>query len=461
VRSNITLDLGLRWEFYKPLEGIQGKGTLSNYDPTTNTLRVAGYGNTTNSLNIKNYYKNFAPRTGATWRLDEKTVVRGGFGASAIPFPDNRYAFNFPVKQNYVGALVNGFQRAGSMAQGFPDPVLANIPADGVLPVSGSLLNSTYDVIPPTLHEGTLRSWNVAFQRQLPYGFTADIAYVGSRGVNLVMDVDLNASQVYGSGNNGRPQFAQFGRSGTTRQRSNLGKSRYNGLQLKVDRRFINGLLVTNSYTFGRSMDLANENTGIGTPIDFNQSWARSDTDRTHNYVATAVYELPLGPKKRWLSEGTLGKIIGGWQLSGLFIAQSGLPLSITASGASLNTPGTTAYANLNGQNTILGGLGPGLLYFDPTVYSQPAAATQGNMKRHGGPDGPGFWEWDSSLFKRFSVGGNRYAEIRVDSYNVTNSVRWGNPNTGFSTATGNTFGQINGTTGSQRTFRFGARFTF
>ncbi|HYT75385.1 MAG TPA: TonB-dependent receptor, partial [Vicinamibacterales bacterium] len=81
IRSNITLDLGLRWEFYKPLEGILGQGTLSNYDPSTNTLQVAGYGSTSNALNVKNYYKNFGPRTGASWRLDEKTVIRAGYGA--------------------------------------------------------------------------------------------------------------------------------------------------------------------------------------------------------------------------------------------------------------------------------------------------------------------------------------------------------------------------------------------
>ena len=473
VRSNVTLDLGLRWEYYHPLQGIQGTGALSNYDPTTGTLNVAGYGATSESLNIKNYYKNIAPRTGVTWRLNEDTVVRAGYGASAIPFPDNRYAFNFPVKQNYNGSLVNGFQNAGSMAEGFPTPALANIPQNGVISVAGPLLNSTYDVIPNTLHEGTLQSWNIALQRQLPYGFTADVAYVGSKGSDLVMDVDLNSSQIYGSGNNGRPEFGPYGRSGTSRERSNLGKSRYNGLQVKVDRRFLNGLLVTNSYTFGRSMDLAQENGTIPTPLNFNQSWARSDTDRTHNYVASAVYELPWGPKKRWLSEGTLGKILGGWELSGLFVGQSGLPLTITASGTLLNTPGTTAFTNLTGANSVLApapgstipaasfGLGPGLLYFDPSVYSQPAAGTQGNMQRHSGPDGPGYWEIDSSLFKRFSLGGTRFGEFRVDSYNVTNSVRWGNPNTGFSTSTGNTFGQITSTSGSQRTFRFGVRFGF
>ena len=82
-------------------------------------------------------------------------------------------------------------------------------------------------------------------------------------------------------------------------------------------------------------------------------------------------------------------------------------------------------------------------------------------MKRNGGPEGPGFWELDSSLFKRFSVGGSRYAEIHVDSYNVTNSVRWANPVTGYSNAAGNTFGQVRDPTGGQRTIRFGARFVF
>ena len=135
---------------------------------------------------------------------------------------------------------------------------------------------------------------------------------------------------------------------------------------------------------------------------------------------------------------------------------------SITASGTQFNTPGNSAYADLVGTETILGGLGPGLLYFDPKAYAQPAAATQGNMKRNGGPEGPGFWELDSSLFKRFSVGAKRYAEIHVDAYNTTNSVRWANPNTGFSAATtGNTFGQIQNTSGSQRSLRFGARFVF
>ena len=462
ARSNVTVDLGLRWEYYNPLEGIEGKGTLANYDPATNTIRVAGYGDTTNAVNVKRTFRNFAPRTGVSWRLNDRTVLRAGYGASAIPFPDNRYAFNFPVKQNYNGTVPNAFQRAGTMAAGFPAPVLLTIPSDGVIPVSGTgLLNSTFDVIPPGLREGTLHSWNVAFQRQLPFLLTADIAYVGNRGVDLVMDVDTNASLVYGSGNNGRPQFAQFGRTGNSRTRTNDNKSEYNALQVKLDRRFQHGLMITNWYTLSRSKDYVNENTGIGTPIDFELSWGRSNFDRLHNYVLTSIYELPWGPGKRWMNDSTLGKIVGGWQVSGLFNAQSGTPLTITGSGAQLNTPGNTAFANLNGDHKVLGGLGPGLLYFDPAVYSLPVAGTQGNLTRNSGPEGPGYWNLDMSLFKRFGVGGSRFAEVRVDAYNVTNSVRWGNPGTGYNIGVGNTFGQITGTTGGQRSVRFGGRFVF
>ena len=128
ARSNVTVDLGLRWEYYNPLEGIDGKGTLANYDPVTNTIRVAGYGDTTNAVNVKRTFRNFAPCTGVSWRLNDRTVLRAGYGASAIPFPDNRYAFNFPVKQNYNGTVPNAFQRAGTMAAGFLPPVLLHDP---------------------------------------------------------------------------------------------------------------------------------------------------------------------------------------------------------------------------------------------------------------------------------------------------------------------------------------------
>ena len=171
---------------------------------------MAGYGDFDNALNVKKNFKHFSPRTGISWRLDEKSVVRAGYGASTIPFPDNRFAFNYPVKQNYNGTVG---QRRSRPRDRWPPASrrrrCSTFPTNGIIPIAGTALqNATLDVIPTGLNEGTLHSWNVAYQRQLPFFLSADIAYVGNRGVDLVMDVDRNASLVYNSGNNGRPQFA-------------------------------------------------------------------------------------------------------------------------------------------------------------------------------------------------------------------------------------------------------------
>ena len=308
ARSNVTVDLGLRWEYYTPLQGLEGKGTLANYDPSTNTIRVAGYGDTDNALNVKKHFTNFAPRTGVSWRLNEKSVVRAGYGASTIPFPDNRYAFNYPVKQNYNGSAANGFQRAGSMAAGFPDPVLLNIPSDGIIPATGSLLNSTYRRDPV----GPARGHTPFVERRVPA--RAAVPLHGRRRVRR---------QPWREPRHGRRHECRHGlRSGQRRapairdvqphrhvpHTTNDNKSQYNALQMKIDRRFSNGLLVTNSYTLSKSMDYANENGSINTPIDFSTSWARSNFDRTHNYVSTVIYELPWGPRKKWLNEGMLAQ---------------------------------------------------------------------------------------------------------------------------------------------------------
>ena len=109
VSKNLTLDLGLRHEYYTPFIGLSDQGGLSNYDPSTNTLQVAGYGGVSKSVGVKSYWKNFGPRAGASYRLGEKTVLRGGYGVSTLPFPDNSYVYNFPVKQNNVFTAANGF----------------------------------------------------------------------------------------------------------------------------------------------------------------------------------------------------------------------------------------------------------------------------------------------------------------------------------------------------------------
>ena len=122
VTQKLTVDLGLRWEYYSPFTGIADQGGLSNYDPSNNTVQVAGYGSISQNIGVKSNFTNFAPRLGFAYRFNEKTVVRGGFGTTIIPFPDNRYAYNFPVKQTEQFNAPNSFAPAGTMANGFGRP---------------------------------------------------------------------------------------------------------------------------------------------------------------------------------------------------------------------------------------------------------------------------------------------------------------------------------------------------
>jgi hypothetical protein len=456
VSPKMTLDLGLRHEYYTPFVGITRQGGLSNYDPLTNQLQVSGYGDIPDNLGLQSNWGNFNLRTGLSYRIDERQVVRAGYGSSTIPFGDNTYAYNFPVKQNNQFTAANAFipPPGISMAGGFPAPVVAQIPSNGLIDAGADprLRNGAYAYFPTDLKEGVLHSWNVAYQREIGGNFTAEVAYVGNHGQDIIQRLDLNAGYTLGTGNAGRPQFAQFGRTASVTAFLPYHTD-YHSMQVKVDRRFRNGFLITNSYTLGKgeSYDGGDSNGSISTPIDIERSWGRTVNDRLHTFVSSFVYGLPFQ------KEGWLGAVANGWQISGIFTAQSGTALDITMDGALLNTPGNTQRPDLVRDADILGNVGGGQPWFDITAFAAPAAATFGNLTRNGaGINAPAYVNLDASLVKKIPIG-HRFAEIRVDAFNVTNSLHPGNPNTTFGSAT---FGQIT-SANDPRLIRFGFRFVF
>ena len=463
VSPKLTIDLGLRHEYYTPFTGLVDQGGLSNYDPATNTLQVAGYGNVSQSVGVQKYLKNFGPRAGASYRLNDRTVLRGGYGLSTLPFPDNSYVYNYPVKQNNVFNAPNNFAPAPrSMSTGFPDPVFVQIPSNSILDAgSPALRNAGYFHIQPDMHEGSLHSFNLAFQRELPGRFTLDVAYVGNRGHDVQTRYNENAATVVGlPGNTGRPLFLPFGKSADVDTWIGT-KTEYNSLQAKLDRRFSGGLLVTTSYTLGRGWSYVDgdSNTNILTPADFERSWARTNQDRLHSFVESFLYQLPAGPGRRWLQDGLLSRILGGWQLAGIFSAQSGSPIAITMSNATLNAPGNTQRPNVSGTPAVLGAVGPGALWFDTSVFSSPAPNTFGDARRNGVLDGPAYVNLDATIAKLFSIGTRVKGEFRADIFNITNTPHFENPNGTF---LGATFGQITSTMpNSGRSMRFGFRMMF
>ena len=471
ISKNLTLTLGLRHEYYTALVGIVGKGGLSNYDPSTNTALVSGYGSISNSANVSATWKNFAPRFGLAYRLNDKTVARLGYGTTIIPFPDNSYAFNFPVKQNNAFNAPNSFLPAGSMAAGFPDKIIFTVPDNGIIDGNNPVLkNSSLFAVPFDLKEGRLHSWNIAVQRELWWGFTGEAAYVGNVGRGIVDRFDLNAATALGVGlpgndNAARPLFQKYGRSASVTTWIPVNAHHYNSLQVKVDRRFQRGLLLTTSYTLSRAINYDDESGNISTPADPHLSLGLAGYNRTHSFVQSFVWAIPFASHMH----GFAKQALDGWQLTGIFSRQSGTPLDITASGTNLHAPGNTQRANASGSPTILGGTGPGQLYFDKSIYSTPAAtltgpngvvyAPFGNLTRNGsGLTGPGWLNLDGSIFKTFTFSERFRAEIRADVFNALNHPNFNNPNT---TLTSTTIGQINGVASSSRLVRLSARLTF
>jgi hypothetical protein len=453
VTPKLTVDLGLRWEYYTPFVGIADKGGLSNYNPANNTVEVAGYGNIPQGVGVKSNYNNFAPRLGASYRFDQKTVLRAGFGTTIVPFPDNRYAYNFPVKQSEQFNAPNSYSAAGAMAKGFGLPTIFPVPDSGVIDANiPQLKNAQLWYVQPDLKEGKLHTWNIALQRQLPWELVGEVAYVGNVGRGIVIaDWDLNAGKVLGANNDGRLYYQKYGRTASVQSFLPTDTS-YNSLQAKIDRRFKNGLMLTTSYTLGKAINYTEE-TGIATPADLERSKGRPNYDRRHAFAASFIYDMPFFKA----GDGVLHWVLGGWQFSGIFTAYSGTPITFTASNATLAAPGNTQRPNVSGTPEVLGNIGPGQKYFDTSVFSAPAQNTWGSMKRNDSIEGPGFWNLDASLVKRFHFPRDVNFELRADAFNLTNTPHFNNPNGSFGSAT---FGEINSSFG-QRLIRFGARLTF
>ena len=271
------------------------------YDSTNNTVRVAGYGDVPETLGVKTYWKNFNPRTGISWRIAEDNVLRAGYGVSALPWPSS-YGQDYPVRQTQQLTGIKGFAPAGALAIGMPTPVTVAIPANGILDAT-ALRGEALGEVPVDRYEGQLHSWNVAYQRALRGGLTAEVAYVGNRGAHILQSIDLNAGYTLGADEAGRPLRVQYGRTAASTTPIPV-KSQYNSLQIKVDRRMRGGLLLTNSYTLGRGYSYINgDGTGgtIPTPADIERSWQRTSNDSTHSYANQLPDFLPFGPQGKWI----------------------------------------------------------------------------------------------------------------------------------------------------------------
>ena len=513
----VTLDIGLRWEIYFPPTPAHDGG-YSNYDPTTNTLVLAGIGGNPLNLGRNTDYHYFAPRFGLAYRLTDKFVLRGGFGISYEPFPNNQYAWNYPVRQaNGTNQLSTGALptwpsgQIATMSFGFPAPAPAAVPSNGIIsvpcqvpPVPGVACiapNSQFNVVDKSFTQPYVESWNFALERALPKNFVLTVAYVGNHGVDIPMDYDLNAATAPGicqfvpAGTAGclatdpptklvkttcplRPLCASFGRTAATDFLFKPTSSNYHALQTRFDHRIGMGLTLTTSYTFAKALAYRSDvgdgggNDG-GSPsfiLNFQRNYMELSNSRRHTFVQSVVYELPFGKGKPFLHSGWATWVAGGWQVSTLMTIMSGRPLDFGGtSGSSLNAPGTRQTPIQIASFNVLGGIGTNALWFDTTAFcpvspTPPAGCpsspngTLGNMSRFKFA-GPHYFNLDAAMFKRFPVSERIGLEFRAEAFSITNTPIFDQPNANASDSAG--FGHITATIGGNRTVELGAKLTF
>ena len=466
VNPKLTLDLGLRWEYYPIMTRADGRG-MERLDLNTLEMILGGRGGNPKNVGLEAGKDNFAPRVGGIYRLNEDTVVRGGYGITynamgwARPM---RGDLNYPIVVFARFTQPEQFQFYNRLDQGIP-LITAPDESSGRVPLPNSAGIATPE--PGNIDRGLVQTWNAAFERRLPWDMSVDVAYVGAKGTGGYAWVDLNLPTTYGGGDQARPYFISHGRINAIQSWGQRLDTRYNSLQIALNKSFTKGFMFKGAYTLSKSMNESDNDgrTGLSWehPLEQHRNWALAGFDRTHNFQIGFAWELP------WQSEGSYENltkaILGDWMLNGTFGAFSGTPFTMTASGTAYNTRGTTQTANLTGSYTTSGLVGTSGLYFDTTQFAQPGAV-QGNTGRNQFR-GPGAWNADLALFRSFALGGTRRLEFRFQGNNIFNHAVFANPQGSFTDAN---FGRITQVLGGgaltnsvyiERQLQLGVRFQF
>jgi hypothetical protein len=456
----LTLTLGVRWEYY-PVIQRSSRG-IERYDLSTNQVYLGCIASVPCDAGTSADSHQFVPRFGLAWRIDPKTVFRGGYGMSVDPYPFSRAMRDpYPVTVAQTFNSNNSYAAAGSLATGIP----AMPPIDfvnGVIPLPLDAYTKT--LLPGQYNRGYVQSFNATVERDLGAGYVLNAAYVGTRTIRQTIYAEVNAGQVPGAGAAGQPLYQLFGRKTETQAIVPCCTANYNSLQTKLERRFKSGLLVTAAYTFSKSIDYStdSDNTTLFNIVSQGyRNRAVSDFDRTHVFQSGFIAELPFGRGKRWLSQNGLARTIaGGWQVNGIFSAYSGLPFTVSASAASLNAPNNSQVADqVLPESTILGGVG-NRRWFDTSAFqavTEPRFGTSGRNSMRG----PGAVNLDLSLFRSFSFGEKFKLEARGEAFNLSNTPLFSNPN---ATIGSGTYGYITSTAGGaadSRVLRVDLRLSF
>jgi hypothetical protein len=513
VRDNLTLNLGLRWEYESPLTEQEDR-MISGFDfatalPIEATVRANYARNPIAEVPLADFrvrggllypdtggpgaawertLNNFMPRAGFSWLPEPKTAVRGGYGLFYDVLGPNRINANQTgySRQTLLNpSLDNGQTFVATLANPFPNGLLEPVgSALGLMTNVGQNVSFPYvgDVRTPRTHR-----WSLGVQRELPWSFLVEGSYVGAISQNVPVSRELNnvpaqyfsrspvrddatnnfltqqvpnpfAGLVPGTNINGAnvarsqllrpyPQFTSITAFET------IGETDYTAFQGRVERRMANGFTVQVAYTWSKTMT----ETGYLNSFDEQLERVIGPFDREHVFVTSGIVELPFGRTRHFGREwgGWRETLLGGWQVSYLFRAQSGAPLGfgnfLFADGATIDDvvlPGgersEDRWFNVNAFNRVTA------QQLVSNVRTQPS--------RFAEVRGPGYALLDLGFLKNVNLGSRLRFQFRAEVYNALNRANLTNPNTAV---TNSAFGTITAQNGLPRQLQLAGRLSF
>jgi len=395
----------------------------------------------------QNSKKNFAPRFSFAYDLfgNGRTALRGGYGLF--------------YSREILGAfiLMSGNPPFSELVS-IQNTRLSN-PAGGTtrnfdLPITlGSI--DTNQLTPYT------QQWNLNIQHGFGGNTVLELGYAGSRTIHMMRTQDINQplpdariAQGTRNANEARPYKGW----GVINHREQSYAANYHGLQVGLNRNYARGLMFQTAYTWSKTIDNADFSAGIYGFVpntrDSSGERARASLDATHNFIGSAIWDIPFLKDGRSLGS----KLIGGWQASAIFTLRTGMPISPLLGRDNAGVGAATGQRPLaSGSPYLARGSRTITRWFNPDVYSSPALGTFSPVGRNV-ISGPGWNQWDISFLKRVRLGEGRQLELRADGFNFFNHTQWNGVGTALNQPA--TFGRITSTR-NERSFMVGTRIQF
>jgi hypothetical protein len=435
--DRLTIEYGARFEVSSPPYEVHNH--WANLDTSTGLLRVAGLNG--NGRRLRNFDLNtFSPRVGLAYGLDaqKKTVLRAGFGISFVDTLAGGAQLykNLPYYFAQVIATDSSSAPVARLSDGFSTPVAPD-PNDTAAISTGS--PTAWDV---NLRQTGVFQYSLGVQREIRPDLIADVSYVGTRSEHLLINsLNLNQSRPgAGAQNLRRPYYAINPNLVNVAYRTAAGDASYNSLQVHVEKRTTKGLNFGASYTYAKYLSDAGNPNGGGNGDIQDQScvrcnWGSTPDDFRHTLVFNHVYELPFGKDRRFLSQGPLARIVGPWNLSGVWSLHSGSPYTVFYGSAVSNSAGGgTQRPNRIGSGKLASGRTTSR-YFDTSAFVAPQLYSFGNSGT-GILTGPGYFNVDLTLERQFVLTERVRADLRGESFNTFNRANFNNPNATIGTTT-------------------------